>query len=140
MRVLIQKVKKASVSVNSKIVSEIKSGLLIFVGISKDFSDDKLEYMVRKILTLKLFDDLNIIDSKKEILVVSQFTLFGRVKSGTKIDYSKSKKAEDAKIIYDKFVDELKQKSGIDIKIGVFRAMMEVNLINDGPTTILLEK
>ena len=106
MRVLIQKVKKASVSVNNNLVSKIDSGLLIFVGISNDFNYSKLDYMVRKVLTLKLFDGLNVVDSKKDILIVSQFTLFGRVSSGTKVDYSKSKNAKEAKPIYEKFVEE----------------------------------
>ena len=140
MRVLIQKVKKASVSVKGEVVSSINFGILVFVGISKDFTEEKLDYIVRKILSLKLFDNLNIYESEKEILVVSQFTLFGRVSSGTKIDYSKAKRAEEAKPIYEKFVKELEKGLGRKVKTGIFREMMEVNLINDGPTTIFLEK
>ena len=140
MRVLIQKVKKASVSVNNNLVSKIDSGLLIFVGISNDFNYSKLDYMVRKVLTLKLFDGLNVVDSKKDILIVSQFTLFGRVSSGTKVDYSKSKNAKEAKPIYEKFVEEIREKSQLKVETGIFQEMMEVNLVNDGPTTIILEK
>ncbi|MFP4402333.1 MAG: D-aminoacyl-tRNA deacylase [Candidatus Nanoarchaeia archaeon] len=145
MRVVLQRVKSASVSVDGKIVGECGRGLCLLVGISNEFEESKLDWMVNKILNLRCWSennwgfDLNVQDIKGEILVVSQFTLHGRVHKGAKPDFSKSMNYEDAQIIYKRFIQKLKEK-GVSVQSGEFGAMMEVNIINDGPFTLVLEK
>lgn len=145
MRVLLQRVKEASVKVDNEIVGKCSKGLCLFVGISHEFDDSKLDWMVNKICNLRCFSkgdwgfDENIIDISGEILVVSQFTLHGRVHKGAKPDFSKAMKSNDAKIIYEKFVEKLKAK-GVIVQTGQFGAMMEVNIVADGPFTLWLEK
>lgn len=145
MRVLLQRVKSANVKVNNKIVGQCEKGLCLFLGISNDYDDSKLNWMVNKISNLRCWSkddwrfDLNIKDIEGEILVISQFTLHGRVHKGAKPDFSKSMKAQEAKLVYEKFIQKIKEK-GIPVQTGEFGAMMEVNIVNDGPFTLWLEK
>ena len=145
MRVLLQRVKSAYVKVNDDIVGECSKGLCLFLGISQEFDDTKLDWMVNKICNLRCWSDddwgfnKNIIDIKGEILVISQFTLHARVHKGSKPDFSKAMKSSDAKIVYETFVKKLKEK-GISVQTGEFGAMMEVSVVNDGPFTLWLEK
>lgn len=145
MRVLLQRVTSANVKVKDNVVGECRKGFCLFLGISDEFDESKLDWMVNKISNLRCWSkdekgfDLNIKDIKGEILIVSQFTLHGRVHKGTKPDFSKSMKADKAKVIYEQFISKLQEK-GILVQSGEFGAMMEVNIINDGPFTLWLEK
>jgi D-tyrosyl-tRNA(Tyr) deacylase len=145
MKLVIQRVNNAKVEVNNSIIGQIDKGLLIFLGISKDFSQEKLDWIINKVLKLRLWSserkgfDLSIRDIKGEILVVSQFTLYGDCNKGTKPCFNKSADYEIAKKIYNKFISKLKE-SNLKIESGEFGSMMKVSLENDGPVTIILEK
>lgn len=147
MRVVLQRVKQAQVTVNGSVVGSSKKGLCLFVGISQDFDESKLDYMINKILKLKCFEDENgnncaqsITDIKGDLLVISQFTLYGRTHKGSKPDFSKAMKYKQAEDMFNLFISTLKQKSNLRVETGEFGAMMDVELINDGPFTLILEK
>ena len=145
MRVLLQRVTSAHVKVNGKIVGKCGKGLCLFLGISNKYNESKLDWMVNKISNLRCWSrndwgfDLNIKDIEGEILLISQFTLHGRVHKGAKPDFSKAMKSDKAKEVYEKFIQKIKEK-GISIQTGEFGAMMEVTIVNDGPFTLWLEK
>lgn len=147
MKIVLQRVNSASVEVENSVIGEISKGILIFVGISKDFEVSKLDWMVNKVLSLRLWGDsdkpnfkMNIKDISGDILVVSQFTLFGDCSNGTKPCFNNSLEASKAKEIYTKFVDKLRENSKLNIQTGEFGAHMNVKLENDGPITLILEK
>lgn len=145
MKALIQRVKRASVTIDNKLFSEINSGLLVFVGVEK--SDEKInaEKLAEKILKLRIFEDenekmnLSVSDVKGDILVVSQFTLCGDCKKGTRPSFDNSAPLDKAIELYEYFVNCVK-KSNLNVQTGKFRAMMDVELINDGPVTFMIEK
>ncbi len=146
MRAVVQRVKKASVAVEKQIVSEISEGFLVLLGISK--KDQKLDadYIIEKILNLRVFSDENdkfnpsLIDVQGEILIVSQFTLYGDARKGRRPNFDEAANGETARRVYEDFVSDIKNKyDQTKIKTGIFAAMMEVLLINDGPVTILLD-
>tara|TARA_B100000427_G_C15498846_1_gene591113 strand:+ start:1593 stop:2027 length:435 start_codon:yes stop_codon:yes gene_type:complete len=144
MKVVIQRVKKASVIVNNNVVSSISSGMLILLGISKNDSDKDLIKMTNKISKLRIFSDENGIMNSDinqvngEVLVVSQFTLYANVKKGNRPSYMDAAKAEQSEPLYNKFVLKLDKLVDNNVKTGVFGANMHVNLINDGPVTIII--
>ena len=144
MRAVVQRVQNASVSVDEKVVGKINYGYMILVGFTEGDNDDTIEAMVKKILNLRIMDDENgvmnksILDIGGEILSISQFTLYGDARKGNRPSYIEALKGEEATILYDKFNDELSKY--IHVEKGIFGANMQVSLINDGPTTILLEK
>lgn len=144
MKVLIQRVKKASVSIDSELYSNINQGILALVGIEKGDSLEEIQKMAKKLVNLRIFPDENdkmnksILDIKGEMLVVSQFTLCGNCKKGTRPSFDNSAPPEIAKNLYETFIIEVKNY-GIHIGTGVFGAMMDVALINDGPVTFMLE-
>ena len=143
MKLVIQRVDSASVTIENNLHSSIKKGLLVLFGVEKDDSEDMLEYFAQKLLKLRIFEDeqgkmnKSILDIEGEILVVSQFTLCADCKKGTRPSFDNAKEPKVAKEYYEKFVEILK-KSGINIKTGVFGAHMQVGLINNGPVTIIL--
>ena len=143
MKLVIQRVNSASVTIENKIYSSINKGLLVFFGVEKDDSEDMLEYFAQKLLKLRIFEDekgkmnKSVLDIEGEILVVSQFTLCADCKKGTRPSFDNAKEPKIAKEYYEKFVEILK-KSGINIKTGVFGAHMQIELINNGPVTIIL--
>ena len=143
MKLVIQRVDKASVTIENKLYSSINKGLLVLFGVEKDDSEDMLEYFAQKLLKLRIFEDeqgkmnKSVLDIEGEILVVSQFTLCADCKKGTRPSFDNAKEPKAAKEYYEKFVEILK-KSGINIKTGVFGAHMQVGLINNGPVTIIL--
>ena len=145
MKCVLQRVNNASVEVCGKVVGKIGKGILVLVGFSKDFNNDKMDFMVRKIKSFRLWAseekgfDLDVCDINGEILVVSQFTLFGKCDKGTKPNFVKSLGAAEAEPLYEKFVSKLKEE-GLKVSTGRFGAYMKVNLENDGPVTIVLEK
>jgi len=145
MKALIQRVKQASVTIDGELYSSIDKGLLVFVGVEK--TDEKLnaEKLAEKILKLRIFEDendkmnLSVSDVQGEILVVSQFTLCGDCKKGTRPSFDNSAPLDKAVELYEYFTQYIKM-SGLNVKTGKFRAMMDVALINDGPVTFWLEK
>ena len=144
MKILIQRVKQASVTISNTLYSQINKGYLIFMGIEKNDSEYKIEWLINKILNLRIFENdegkmtHSIIDVQGEILLVSQFTLCGNCKKGNRPSFDNAMPPQEAQILYEKFVQELSQK--IRVKTGVFGAMMDIALINDGPVTFMIEK
>ena len=146
MRVIIQRVKSSSVRVDGKIIASIDRGLNLLVGISNSDTEAELDWMTRKCLDLRLFAgednkpwNKSIVDIQGEILVVSQFTLYGDCGKGRRPSFSNSADSKVAKPLYNLFIDRLKQ-SGLTVMTGKFGAMMEVQIENDGPVTLILEK
>lgn len=143
MKLVIQRVKEASVTIDNKLYSSVQKGLLVLFGVEKDDSEDMLEYYAQKLLKLRIFEDENgkmnksVCDIGGEILVVSQFTLCADCKKGTRPSFDNAKEPKTAKEYYEKFVKILKA-SGLSVKTGVFAAHMDVGLVNWGPVTIIL--
>ena len=144
MKVLIQRVKKASVTIDGKLYSSISKGILALVGIEKEDTIEQVQKSAKKIANLRIFPDENdkmnysLIDINGEILIVSQFTLCGDCKKGTRPSFDKSASPEIANELYEKFVEEIKTFN-IKTQTGKFAAMMDVELINDGPVTFMIE-
>lgn len=144
MRVILQRVSGASVSVNGKITGEIENGLLALVGFGRDDTEEVLEKMARKIIKLRVFSDdndkinLSAADVGGGILIVSQFTLYWSCKKGTRPSFDGAMEPGRAEELYDKFVD-IMRRSGLKTETGIFGADMKVSLINDGPVTVALE-
>jgi D-tyrosyl-tRNA(Tyr) deacylase len=145
MRVVIQRVKKASVSIENKVYSSINRGLLILVGIEDADNREDIEWLCGKITNLRVFDDengvmnLSVKDIDGELLAVSQFTLHASTKKGNRPSYIKASKPDIAVPLYKSFCKELENLTGKNIKTGVFGADMSVELINDGPVTIIID-
>lgn len=143
MKLVIQRVKEASVTIDNKLYSSVQKGLLVLFGVEKDDSEDMLEYYAQKLLKLRIFEDENgkmnksVCDTGGEILVVSQFTLCSDCKKGTRPSFDNAKEPKTAKEYYEKFVKILKA-SGLSVKTGIFAAHMDVGLVNWGPVTIIL--
>lgn len=145
MRVLVQKSKQASCVVDGKTVGKIESGLVLFVGFTETDTIDNIKYLVKKVLNLRIFEDEFGVMNKslleqenKEVLSISQFTLYADTKKGNRPSYIKALNGNDAKKLYDLWNEELKKE--VSVKIGMFGADMQISLINDGPTTIWLER
>ena len=145
MRAVVQRVLQASVMIDDKIKSEIKKGLLVFVGIEDEDTIEDVEWLSSKIINLRIFDDENKVpnisvkDMDGNILVVSQFTLQASTKKGNRPSYIKASKAEIAIPVYEKFIIQLANDLGKKIYTGEFGADMKVSLINDGPVTIWID-
>ncbi len=141
---MVQRVKSASVFVGGSKVSSIGPGLLILLGVRKGDTDTDLQWMAEKVLNLRIFDDtsgtmnLSVMDTAGEILVVSQFTLLADSRKGRRPSYIDAAAPDEAKKLYEAFCDRL-ETSGRTVRRGVFQAMMDVALVNDGPVTILLD-
>lgn len=144
MKTVIQRVSTANVVVNEQMVGKIEKGLVILLGISNQDTQDTITQMTRKILNLRIFSDDNnkmnqsIKDIQGEVLVISQFTLYADCKNGNRPSFAKAGNPEHAKHLYEYFIEEI-HKQGISVQQGIFGADMKVNLINDGPVTILLD-
>ena len=144
MRAVIQRVKSASVTVEGKVVSEIRGGLLVFLGVAQEDTPADVNYMASKIANLRIFEDdegrmnLSILDVGGEALVVSQFTLYGDCRKGRRPSFIAAARPEKADPLYQAFMDEI-SRLGVPVKAGIFQAMMDVELINDGPVTMLLD-
>ncbi len=145
MRVVIQRVTKATVTIENRVVSTIKTGLLILLGIEDSDTQEDIEWLSKKIAQLRIFDDnqgvmnLSVIDIRGEILIVSQFTLHASTKKGNRPSYIKAARPEVAIPLYEQFIQHLKTLTGIPIYTGEFGAMMDISLINNGPVTILID-
>ena len=145
MRVVLQRSKDASVKVNNKVVGKIDFGLVLLVGFTDKDSSYEIDYMVDKVINLRVFDDENgvmnksLLDVGGSILSISQFTLYGDTKKGRRPSYVKALNGNEAIKLYDEFNDKLKNKN-INVQTGIFGADMKVTFTNDGPVTLLLEK
>ena len=145
MRVLVQRVREASVEVDSKVVGEIDNGLLLFVGFTHTDTSKEIDYLVNKVINLRVFDDENgvmnksLLDTNGSILSISQFTLYADSSKGNRPSYANAMPGDKSIKLYEEFNSKLKEKN-IHIETGIFGADMKVSLINDGPITIMLEK
>jgi D-tyrosyl-tRNA(Tyr) deacylase len=144
MRAVVQRVTRASVTIEGKIVGEIENGLVVLLGIARDDTKADADYLVPKIVALRIFDDaedrmnLSVRDVAGGLLIVSQFTLYGDVRRGLRPSWSDAAAPEIAEPLYDYFVESSGKLLG-RIETGSFRKMMQVELVNDGPVTILLD-
>lgn|SRR5574344_473351 len=145
MRIVIQRVKHASVTINGSVYSQISNGYLILVGIEETDAHDDIDWLCKKVIGLRVFDDENgvmnrsIMDIDGDILVVSQFTLMASYKKGNRPSYIRAAKHEISVPLYHSFCANLSQTLGKDVKTGVFGADMKVELLNDGPVTICMD-
>lgn len=140
---LLQRVREADVQVNSQSISRIGSGILLLVGIAQDDTEKDIDYIVQKTVNLRIFSDtgskfnLSLIDTGGELLVVSQFTLLGDTRKGRRPSFSGAMPPEQAKSLYNRLIGQFRQQP-IIVKEGLFGAMMEVSLINDGPVSLII--
>ena len=145
MRIIIQRVRNASVTIEGQLHSAIGQGMMILVGIEDADGDDDIAFLVKKVTAMRIFDDengvmnLSVMDVKGEVLVVSQFTLHASTKKGNRPSYIKAAKPNISVPLYEKFCSELSSILGKPVKTGVFGADMQCVLINDGPVTIFMD-
>ena len=145
MRIVIQKVKEASVAVEGKIISSIKNGLLLLVGIENADIQEDIDYLVKKTTQLRVFNDgngvmnLSVKDIDGEIIVVSQFTLHANTKKGNRPSYIHAAKPDFSIPMYEKFIATIELALGKKVGTGEFGAMMDVKLTNDGPVTVIID-
>lgn len=146
MRVVLQRVKSSQVAIEGQIVGAIDRGLNLLVGIAETDTEAELDWMARKCLELRVFPDgdqgrfdLSVQDIQGELLVVSQFTLYGDCRKGRRPSFDQAATPEKAEQLYEQFVQKLRQ-SGLKVETGKFGAMMQVSIENDGPVTLLLER
>ena len=145
MKLVIQRVKNASVEVDKKIVGEIEKGFLVLIGIKVGDTKEKADYLVRKLCNLRVFTDendkmnLSLKDVGGQLLIVSQFTLYGDCSEGNRPSFIEAARPDEAIPLYEYFCNECAQK-GFDVQKGIFGADMKVQLLNDGPVTIIIER
>jgi D-tyrosyl-tRNA(Tyr) deacylase len=145
MRVVIQRVSEADVSVENKIIGKIGQGLMILLGIENADTQEDIDWLVHKIKNLRIFNDENgimnksLLDVKGEVLIISQFTLHAKTKKGHRPSYIHAAKPDIAIPLYEAFINTFKQQTGTKVESGQFGAMMNVHLINHGPVTIIID-
>ena len=145
MKLVVQRVKYASVKVDGEIKGEIEKGFLVLLGVKKGDTEKDLEYCAKKLVGLRVFEDenekmnLSINDINGDFLIISQFTLYGDTRKGNRPSFIEAEVPEKANIMYEKFLDTVRNLSGRKVCKGVFGADMKVELLNDGPVTILIE-
>lgn len=145
MRAVVQRVKRAEVRVEDSITGKIERGILILLGVGEDDENKDLEYIADKIINLRIFEDnddkmnLSVLDVGGEALVVSQFTLYGDCRKGNRPSYSKAARPQKAQDFYNRFIEYVSNKYSINVESGVFQASMEVDFINDGPVTLMID-
>lgn len=144
MRAVLQRVSEASVKIDSEIYNEISKGLLVFLAVKPDDTQEDINYIASKIVNLRIFEDENgkmnrsVKDVNGEILIVSQFTLYADCRKGRRPSFVKAGKPSEAEPVYNKFVEQIVTEP-VTIKTGQFQAVMEVSLVNDGPVTVILD-
>lgn len=145
MRVIIQRVDYTEISINNMVHSSIRKGLLLLLGIEEADTQDDIDWLINKILHLRIFSDgdglmnLSILDVQGDIMVVSQFTLFASTKKGTRPGFIRAAKSDFAKTIYQDFLDNIRSKCKLNIECGVFGMDMQLKLLNNGPVTIIID-
>lgn len=145
MKIVIQRVKKAKVDIEEKTVGKIGKGFLVLLGVTHEDTKEKADYLVKKLCNLRVFEDENekmnlaIKDVSGELLIVSQFTLYGECSNGNRPSFKNAAKPDFANELYEYFCKEC-EKNNIKVEKGVFGANMQVSLVNDGPVTIIIEK
>lgn len=145
MRVVVQRCDDAKVTVDNKVVGKIGKGMMILVGFTDTDTSKEIDYMIGKVINLRIFDDefgvmnKSLLDTGGSILSISQFTLYGDASKGRRPSYTKALSGDKANILYDEFNEKLK-KQNVHVETGIFGAEMKVTFTNDGPITILLEK
>ena len=145
MRVVVQRVSQSNVKVSGEVIGEIKEGLMVLVSFVDEDNDTDLDWMTKKIINLRIFNDdegkmnRSVQDVGGDILLISQFTLHGSTKKGNRPSFIKAAKPDFAKVMYEKFIKVLEQSLGKEIQTGEFGGDMKVSLINDGPTTIIID-
>ena len=145
MRAVIQRVSQSNVKVSGEVIGEIKGGLMVLVSFVDEDNDTDLEWMTKKIVNLRIFNDdegkmnRSIQDVDGDILLISQFTLHGSTKKGNRPSFIKAAKPDTANVMYEKFIKILEQSLGKKIQTGEFGGDMKVSLVNDGPTTIIID-
>lgn len=145
MRIVLQRVSEASVTIDKQVFSEINAGLVLLLGIEEEDLKEDADWLIQKVSNMRIFSDqegkmnLSIQDSKGEFLVVSQFTLHASTKKGNRPSFIKAARPEQAIPLYEYFVEQLKNSSNLEVKTGVFGADMKVSLVNDGPVTITMD-
>ena len=144
MRAVVQRVTYSSVEVNGEIVGEINNGFNVLLGISKEDTEEDMKYIKEKIINLRVFSDendkmnLSLLDVKGELLLISQFTLYGDARKGRRPNFMNALGGDEARAFYEKFIDMMKE-TGLKVETGIFGADMKVDIKNDGPVTILLD-
>lgn len=144
MKLVVQRVKNANVSIENNIVGKINQGFVVLLGVSNEDTKENADYLVKKLLNLRVFSDnddkmnLSIKDIEGELLIVSQFTLYANCKKGNRPSFIEAAKPEHAKPLYEYFINECR-KENLNVQTGEFGADMQIELINEGPVTILLE-
>ena len=146
MRALIQRVKESGVSINGSLHNKIGKGLLILLGIKQGDTESNSEYLAQRCANLRIFEDaegkmnISVKDIVGEVLVISQFALYADTRKGNRPSFTDAAPPEIAEPLYDSFVNNIRREIGNEnVKTGVFRAMMDVNLVNDGPVTVIIE-
>lgn len=145
MRAVIQRVRRASVTIGNVLKSEIDAGLLVFAGIEEEDGNDDVEWLANKIVQLRIFNDQNgimnlpVTESGGSIMVISQFTLHAKTKKGNRPSYIKAARPEKAIPLYNQFVGRITELTGKETATGEFGAMMDIALVNDGPVTIIID-
>lgn len=145
MIAVIQRVSEASVTIGNQISGSMAHGLLVLLGIEENDTTEDIEWLSKKIINLRIFNDgndvmnLDLLDVKGDLMIVSQFTLHASTKKGNRPSYTKAARPEVAVPLYDQFIETVEQKLGVPVKTGEFGAMMKVGLINDGPVTIIID-
>jgi len=144
MKLVIQRVKEASVRVNDDVTGAIRTGLLVFVGIARTDTHEDADYLVDKLIGLRVFPDengkmnRNVVEARGSVLVVSQFTLYGDCRRGKRPSFDEAAPPDEAIALYSYFLEEIR-RGPVPVESGVFQASMQVHLVNDGPVTILID-
>lgn len=145
MRAVLQRVKQASVTIENQIYSRIDTGILILLGIMEEDTEEDIEWLVKKIINMRIFGDaegkmnFSVLDNSASLMVVSQFTLYSSTKKGNRPSFIKAARPDTAIPLYDKFIEHCKTASGLNVQSGSFGADMKLDLINDGPVTIIID-
>ena len=144
MRAVVQRVSSSKVTVEGEVTGEINKGLLVLLGVTHEDTSKDVDYIIDKVLNLRIFEDeadkmnLSVLDVKGEILVISQFTLYGDCRKGRRPNFMEAEGGEKAKVLYQRFIELLKE-SNLKIETGEFGAHMKVDIQNDGPVTLMLD-
>lgn len=146
MKIVVQRVKKAKVEVDEKVVGKIEKGFLVLLGVSSEDTKEEADYLVKKLCNLRVFEDenekmnLSLKDVNGKLLIVSQFTLYADCSKGNRPSFVNAARPEKAEELYEYFCKQCKEKYEIEVEKGIFGANMQVSLLNDGPVTIIIEK